>query len=64
MEKICEMSNATFLSNLTYFIGPITQMAIVYHRSGDEREEIKNDPEMDNEDGIITYVYDKEGDRR
>ena len=38
-------------------------MAIVYHKSEDEKEEIKNDPEMDNEDGIITYVYDKEGER-
>ena len=40
--------------------GPITKMAIVHHRSGEDRAEIKNNPEMNNEDGIITYVFNKE----
>ena len=40
--------------------GPITQIAIVHHRSEDNRAEIRNNPEMNNEDGIITYVYNKE----
>ena len=40
--------------------GPITKMAIVHHRSGEDRAEIKNNPEINNEDGIITYVLNKE----
>ena len=35
-------------------------MAIVYHSNSEDRKEIKNNPEMHNEDGIITYVYDRE----
>ena len=35
-------------------------MAIIHHRSGEDRAEIKNNPEMNNEDGIITYVFNKE----
>ena len=35
-------------------------MAIVYHNNSEDRLEIKNNPEINNEDGIITYVYDEE----
>ena len=30
-------------------------MAIVHHVRGDDRSEIKNYPEIENEDGVLTY---------
>ena len=36
-------------------LGPILDMAIVHHERGDDRSEIKNYPEIENEDGVLTY---------
>ena len=35
--------------------GPITDIAIVHHIRGEDRGEIKNYPEIENEDGVLTY---------
>ena len=35
--------------------GPITDIAIVHHIRGEDRREIKNYPEIENEDGVLTY---------